>query len=198
MTEKSILCLECNKPVANSHNVLARHLRTIHSIDWDNYVVKHEHHGEWPVCVCGCNQKLIWRKGGFGKYLKGHDAKSFVVKQVQLQPGWVANPFTGREENITKEDEVLFLEHCISVNDPVTHDHGLKVPWQDSNGKLKLDTPSFRHLKNKLILVVENNFDSDYYRRLTGYKDWCQVNKFALLVVKKTNTGFDVVSGLKV
>ena len=67
-TEFSIKCLECDKPVANSNNVLGRHLRKVHSLEFPDYLVKHEHEGKWPICSCGCGQKLRWKKGGFQSF----------------------------------------------------------------------------------------------------------------------------------
>lgn len=65
IVEFTISCKECNVLVANSNNVLARHLRKVHQLEYDLYVVKHEYNDIWPVCKCGCNTKLKWHKGGF-------------------------------------------------------------------------------------------------------------------------------------
>lgn len=38
------------------------------------YIVNTEYNGNWPLCNCGCNKKLIYYPGkiGFSKYLHGH------------------------------------------------------------------------------------------------------------------------------
>lgn len=65
-------CLECGELVANSNNVLARHVRKIHGIDWPDYDVKHNFGGKWPKCECGCGQDLRWKRGGFARFVGGH------------------------------------------------------------------------------------------------------------------------------
>jgi hypothetical protein len=70
--EFTMRCLECNELLANSNNVLARHVRKFHSIEWIDYEVKHFLGGVWPKCGCGCGQDLTWRKGGFPEYIDGH------------------------------------------------------------------------------------------------------------------------------
>ena len=70
-----IVCLECNQPVANSNNILGRHVRTTHKMEWDVYLVKHHYDGSWPICKCGCGEKIKWKKGGFPKYQFGHHAR---------------------------------------------------------------------------------------------------------------------------
>jgi hypothetical protein len=65
-------CLECGELVANTNNVLARHVRKVHGIDWPQYEVKHAHGGMWPKCACGCDSELTWKKGGFGIFIDGH------------------------------------------------------------------------------------------------------------------------------
>lgn len=74
-TEFSMECLECNKKVANSKNVLARHARKEHNLEWVDYVVKHEYGGEHPTCKCGCGERVAFAKGGFRKFIKGHDSR---------------------------------------------------------------------------------------------------------------------------
>ena len=65
-------CLECDMTIANSNNVLARHVRKVHGMDWPQYEVKHTYGGVWPKCSCGCNSKLTWKKGGFAIFVDGH------------------------------------------------------------------------------------------------------------------------------
>ncbi len=75
MTDFKMKCKECNQLVANSNNVLARHVRKEHGMEWIDYVIKHEYGGVHPTCKCGCGQKVKWAKGGFRKFVKGHDAR---------------------------------------------------------------------------------------------------------------------------
>jgi len=65
-------CLECGDLVANSNNVLARHVRKVHSLEWPDYEIKHFHGGEAPKCKCGCGKYLKWKKGGFASFVDGH------------------------------------------------------------------------------------------------------------------------------
>jgi hypothetical protein len=74
-TTFKIKCKECNKYVANSNNVLGMHLRKEHKIEYQDYIVKHEYDNIWPICLCGCNEKLIWKKGGFSRFKKNHSSR---------------------------------------------------------------------------------------------------------------------------
>lgn len=200
--EKKLVCLECNKAVANSANILSRHIKTQHSMQWVDYVIKYDHDGVWPTCACGCGEKLVWRKGGFGKYAKGHDGRmtqqaDSVKVAEKLELGWCVNPFTGREEHLSNDDLVALLQHCIDNDDPVTHDHGLRIGWEDASGKFHISVPSFRHLKKRLIITIDNPIDTEFRRRMAGYKEWCKMHRFILLVLKRTGNNFDVVGGFK-
>lgn len=192
---KKLTCLECDKLVANTSNVLARHLRAVHDMEWADYVVKHTLGGQWPTCACGCGERLVWKKGGFGKYSKGHDSK--LSTKLIVQAGWISNPFTGKEEHISSDDEIALLEHCLANNDPVTHDHGIKIAWEDSAGKLRFIIPCFKHLKKKLLLTIDSVSDVDYPRRLSCYKQWCDMHEHSILVLKRSAVGFDVVGAYK-
>lgn len=198
MKERSLICKECEKHVANTRNVLSRHIRSVHGIEWPDYYVKHEMAGVWPTCACGCGSRLEWHKGGFGKYIAGHDvrAQTSVVRE-HLRPGWITNPFTGREENIMSDAAIAFMEHCIDKNDPVTSDHGFRVGWEDSKGSVKFLIPTFKHIKKKLILIIDECVDLDFNRRVIGLKQWCDMHQHSMLVIRPTKGGFDVVSGYR-
>lgn len=86
MTLFTINCKECNKAVANSNNVLARHLRKLHNIEWPDYLVKHEYDGIWPICACGCGEKLEWQKGGFENKPYNHRHGHRVVSKGEKNP----------------------------------------------------------------------------------------------------------------
>lgn len=77
--EFTIECKECNSLVANSNNVLARHLHKEHNIEWSDYLIKNNHSGIWPLCLCGCGEKVRYAKGAaegsFRRYIKGHDSR---------------------------------------------------------------------------------------------------------------------------
>jgi hypothetical protein len=192
MPDRSLTCRECGKQVANTHNVLARHVRSAHAMEWAEYVVRHEHGGVWPTCACGCGQRLMWKKGGFGKYTKGHDGHT---THDASRMDWVLNPFTGREEHITGDDERALFEHCVLHADAVTHDHSIRVPWQDATDRIRLDVPAFKHLRKKLLMVVDRTADPDAGRRRAGYKRWCDEHSYAVIFLRRVGDGFEVHGG---
>lgn len=211
---KTLVCHECNLCVANTNNVLARHVRAVHNLEWPDYYVKHELDGEWPVCECGCGEKLLWRKGGFPKFVKGHENKGEQnpmarkkeknketqkrVEDIQFsENGWFVNPWTGSEENCLNSIERNFLLHCIKHNDPVTKNHGFKIGWDDTQGLLKCYTPSFKHVDENIIFDLSGFSGTSGQLCLAAVKDWCDEYKFKLLSLEKDEQGFRVVNWYK-
>lgn len=203
MTEKNIVCLECGKPVANSNNVLARHLRSVHGTEWVDYVIKHEHAGRWPTCACGCDERLRWRKGGFGAYISGHDGKETrasvgATSTINvIPPGWVINPFTGQEERVSSDDDLALLQHCITKDDPVTLSHGISINWLDSTGRRRSLIPSCRHLERRLIFLFDDFRDVDGSRRLSAVRAWCRTNSYMLLSLRRQGEDLEVLGGFR-
>lgn len=200
MSEKKLQCQLCQKRVANTANVLARHVRSVHDTEWVEYVVKFEFGGQNPACACGCGGDLKWKKGGFGKYLKGHDNQGSQNSRKTLlfdKPGWLFNPFTGAEEHISLEDEVALLEFCVNNNDPVTHNHGIRIGWEDSTGKLRIVVPAFKHLQKRLIMAIDDIAEPGYQSRIKGYRTWCDEHDFILLILKRDADGFSVIDAYR-
>lgn len=205
-----IVCNECGR-TSGSNNLLSRHLRDVHDMEWSAYVVKYQHGGEWPTCACGCNQGLPWRKGGFRQFIEGHENRGTnnpnhksrrdpPSEDVWRPPstGWHPNPFSGKEENLKTPEEAMFLLHCISANDPVTHDHGLKVGWDDGTGRVRVYVPPFRKVGEPIIFDLEGFSDVEGNRRWTSIKSWCDQHGFTVIVLKHVGTGkFDVVGGYR-
>jgi len=199
---KTLICKICDKAVANSNNVLARHVRTAHETDWPEYIVKYEHNNIWPVCICGCSERLPWRKGGFAKYIKGHDnsglqnSMSVTPADVVINsPGWFANPFNGQEEYLATYADVELFNACVKANDPVYVDSGAKIPWEDSSGKIHLYKPSLLHLKKKIIYIIDDFADREAQRRFTAIKDWCIEHARIAIILKQDVHGLIVHGG---
>lgn len=66
------ICKECGHKSGSSSG-LSYHIRS-HGISYIDYVVKHEHDGQWPHCVCG--KKLEHKKGGFPRFCSKSCASS--------------------------------------------------------------------------------------------------------------------------
>lgn len=67
-------CNQCNKDF-NSFKSLQTHNSKIHKIVGAQTYVNFYYNGEWPLCKCGCNEKLNFQNGKFGDYIRGHAAK---------------------------------------------------------------------------------------------------------------------------
>ena len=68
-------CNQCNRDF-NTYKGFQSHRSKTHKISGAETYVDIHYNGEWPVCQCGCNERLnYFSTFGFGKYLKGHAAK---------------------------------------------------------------------------------------------------------------------------
>lgn len=119
-----------------------------------------------------------------------------LAKEIEkLKPGFIANPFTGRDEKLRSQTEIQFLAHCIRVNEPITADHGLIAGWEDSKLEPKVYRFSFRHRDKSIIYIFDDFLDADGSRRLKGIKDWCDQHKFIALFFKRPSNKFEVIGG---
>ena len=67
-------CNQCNKDF-NSLKSLQTHNSRIHKISGAQTYVNFNLNGEWPLCKCGCMEKLNFQGGRFGDYIRGHAAR---------------------------------------------------------------------------------------------------------------------------
>ena len=56
------------------------HLRNVHNLEFDEYILKMLYNGIHPTCKCGCGTKTNWDKddefGNYYKYIRGHYKES--------------------------------------------------------------------------------------------------------------------------
>jgi len=68
-------CKECNREF-DSYKGLQNHNSRTHKISGAQTYVNVHYNGQWPVCKCGCNEKLnYFSTFGFGEYIRGHIAR---------------------------------------------------------------------------------------------------------------------------
>ncbi len=88
-------------------NKMAYHFQAIHHIKYSDWlcekVLKEEYNGIWPLCKCGCGEKVPFQKLKFSEYCKGHHHKGKQFGQQARQ-----NMSEGSREwqnNLTKEEK---------------------------------------------------------------------------------------------
>jgi very-short-patch-repair endonuclease len=67
-------CTDCNIEF-KSYKGLQTHNSKTHKIQGVDTHVNFYYNGEWPLCKCGCMEKLNFQGGKFGDYIRGHAAK---------------------------------------------------------------------------------------------------------------------------
>jgi very-short-patch-repair endonuclease len=67
-------CKDCNIEY-NSYKGLQCHNSKTHKIPGVQTYVNFYFNGEWPLCKCGCSEKLNFQGGKFGEYIRGHKAR---------------------------------------------------------------------------------------------------------------------------
>ena len=94
----TLICKECGQEISHEKEnyckaKLTKHLKEIHNMTPEEYVVKHYYNGVHPICPCGCGRKLKFVKGWkftqyasdtcFGKLVKEQNdlIKDYLDKQ---------------------------------------------------------------------------------------------------------------------
>lgn len=67
------------KPGFLNENKMAYHFQAKHCIKYQDWlcskILKEKHAGIWPLCKCGCGEKVSFIRGDFSDFLKGHHHK---------------------------------------------------------------------------------------------------------------------------
>ena len=70
-------CNKCECGGFDNYNSLSRHMGLTHKMDTTEFFVEYNLGGIWPLCKCGCEQKVKWSANlkGFRDYSQGHQSR---------------------------------------------------------------------------------------------------------------------------
>lgn len=152
------ICKICSEKFENNNNLteyakcgsitqaFKKHLKNVHNISFEEYIINNYFNGKYPECNCGCGAKLkfnpknaLWDKNhGFGKYVNcGHVARNnkqiknthkenYLSKWENIE--WIKNHYYeeyGKDniENSAKD----FLENNELTNIDIGKKYGIDI-----------------------------------------------------------------------
>ena len=75
-------CIICNEEHDYQSGFFSRHLKNVHSISLEDYIILSEYSNIEPKCNCGyCNDKPSFYRGSFLKFKSGHNSFKWLEKQ---------------------------------------------------------------------------------------------------------------------
>jgi len=132
-----VQCKVCNKEFENNKG-LSYHVSQVHKIKFCDYLVEHEYGGVWPVCSCGCGEKVNFFSGKFTKHIGSHGViglKRTAETRRKISEIQRGRKLTEEHKNKIKEGVNLRLSNDATVGDRIS---------QKLTGKRK----SGQHCKN--------------------------------------------------
>lgn len=91
--KSDIKCKICNENMM-THNHLMYHIRVVHKVYWEDYIIKYIFKGVHPLCKCGCGEKVKLLQAGQDddknktyarSYLMGHNRHSVGYRKASLE-----------------------------------------------------------------------------------------------------------------
>jgi 5-methylcytosine-specific restriction endonuclease McrA len=69
-------CKRCERNF-DDYSALRKHVGRIHKVHSTDFFVEFHLNGEWPLCKCGCNEKVKWSavRKSFCDYVQGHQSR---------------------------------------------------------------------------------------------------------------------------
>jgi hypothetical protein len=73
-------CLICNKQFINGHK-RNQHLKEVHFMTYEEYILKIYFNNEYPNCKCGCGTKMGFHPSNYGKWFQDYTTNHFPRKK---------------------------------------------------------------------------------------------------------------------
>jgi len=137
------ICIICNNCFSAINGGFTRHLRDIHKLTLQQYVVLSEYNNIEPKCACGfCNEMPYFRRGKFFKFASGHDLYSFFSEQYIKKFGMPKCKNCGKQVKFRRRKPLSFCSRkCSGIfNKEVIvrkMTHKIKERWKDEEYKKK-------------------------------------------------------------
>ncbi len=143
-------CKICNK-IIHTNQGLAIHLNKIHNKKFYEYILEFELNNQWPLCKCGCNEKvpLTHHNTKFGNYVHGHN-KSFLNKHH--------TEYTKLKISETQSGKILTKEHSENISKGVSKCY--------LEGRFKHKCGKFYSNKNKKSYYYRSSWEKMFMEQL--------------------------------
>lgn len=182
---KNHKCLECGEVLSTRYKLI-NHCKKVHNIDFKDYLIKHYHNNEWPLCLCGCEKKVSWKKDTkkFAEYVHGHNYRWKNLTDEQKQKAKNKSLELWKNEKYRK----LRKKKAVEVRTG-SSDWGIKkkkIYTDEWKEKIKTGLKNSEKNKNKNCAsnkITKKEFDlriknvSDRWECFIDYKNYEYVNK---------------------
>ena len=107
-------CFNCENVEFDNYTSLSRHMGRTHHMDTTQFYVDYHLNGVWPVCKCGCGEKVkwAWQLKAFRDYCQGH--------QARVHNNWGHNPTAIEKSSETRREQY-------ATGDRRTWNYGLTI-----------------------------------------------------------------------
>jgi very-short-patch-repair endonuclease len=105
--DKLKICKICDKEYS-CFNGLSVHLKTKHNLEAHDYILKYELNNVWPLCKCGCNEKVNFYQNRFHDYITGH-----YTKTKEFPNPWRIKGRTPKNKKYFADEEVGLMKKML-------------------------------------------------------------------------------------
>lgn len=186
------ICNRC-KTEFKSYDALRRHAGRIHKIPSIDFYVDHILNGKWPVCKCGCNERVKWSHGkkGFVDYRQGHQSrvnnnwghnknaqtKSAKTRRKQFQLGerkvW--------NDGLTKDDDYRIKNYGKTISDTFSHERKIRYARIMKSNRLNGTVPTLTKSQHPQWKGGVSEINAMARSSTKLYKEW----KYPILIRDK-------------
>lgn len=79
--KEKLICVEPNcNTIFKTANERNKHLRIVHNLTYEQYVMKNYFNNEYPTCLCGCGTQMKFYDGTFGKWFADYTTNHWPKK----------------------------------------------------------------------------------------------------------------------
>jgi hypothetical protein len=161
-------CKQCEKTFPD-YDGLRRHTARIHKVDSYQFYVNTKLNGVWPVCKCGCGEKVMWSRQlkQFRDYVAGH--------QSRIHNNWGNNPEALKKSLETRKKRFdageLTTWNCglTKDNDERVKNNGIKTSVGIISNPEELKRRSDLMSKNRKNGIIPTLFGDKHSRWNGGY-----------------------------
>src|SRR5579863_1411656 len=124
MQERTTLrdCKICGKQLQN-YKGLSYHVRTMHGMSSEDYLIEHEYDGIRPTCACGCGNPVSFFCGLFVTWYKSHGLRGRRLsvesrrKISTMLTGGTQSPESNQKRSIALlEHHATHPEHAVAIS----------------------------------------------------------------------------------
>lgn len=196
-------CLKCENVEFEKYTSLSRHMCRTHKVDTSQFYVDYYLNGIWPLCKCGCGEKVnySYQLKGFRELCKGHYSR--IHNNWGHNPKAIEKSAETRRQQYASGERESWCKGLTKETSPILYDAAQKISQNKERSEKISNALTGKSKSKEQIEKIKKDrkkyWSNPEHREEQSHRRMMYIKKNGLETISKLEDGFaKILDDLKI